>query len=96
MNDTHGKANPGSFRAVALNYDGTLAEGPVDPQVIAALDEARDRGIKIMVVTGRIYTELVQAFPGVERHVDAVVAENGAVLVCGPQHRLLTARSPRP
>ncbi|HEU5001780.1 MAG TPA: HAD hydrolase family protein [Actinomycetota bacterium] len=80
---------PGYFRAVALDYDGTLAEGPVDPRVLAALDDARERGLKIVLVTGRIFSELLEVFPGVERHVDAVVAENGAVLVCGPQHRCL-------
>ncbi|HLI56773.1 MAG TPA: HAD hydrolase family protein, partial [Actinomycetota bacterium] len=91
MNRNRTEGRPGYFRAVALDYDGTLTEGPVDPQVLAALDEARDRGLRIVLVTGRIYSELLQVFPGVERHVDAVVAENGAVLACGPWHRSLAS-----
>ncbi|HWD07794.1 MAG TPA: HAD hydrolase family protein [Actinomycetota bacterium] len=85
-----GGGPPGYFRAVALDYDGTLAEGSVSTRVLAALDTARDRGLKIVLVTGRIYAELLEVFPGVERHVDAVVAENGAVLVCGLWHRSLS------
>ena len=47
---------------------------------LAALDEARARGIKVILATGRIMSELRSAFPDVESHFDAIVAENGAVL----------------
>jgi len=69
------------FRAVAADFDGTLAEGPVAPDTLAALAEARGRGIRVILVTGRIMSELRAVFPEVDHHVDAVVAENGALVV---------------
>ncbi|HUK72384.1 MAG TPA: HAD hydrolase family protein, partial [Streptosporangiaceae bacterium] len=69
------------FRAVASDFDGTMAEGQIAPDTLAALAEARARGIRVILVTGRIMSELRAAFPEIEDHVDAVVAENGAVVV---------------
>jgi hydroxymethylpyrimidine pyrophosphatase-like HAD family hydrolase len=71
------------FHAVAVDFDGTLAESQVAPGTLAALGEARGRGIRVILVTGRIMDELRVVFADVEDHVDAVVAENGAVLI-GP------------
>src|SRR5271165_3232888 len=71
----------GYFRAVAVDYDGTLADGAVAPDTVAALAEVRARGIRVILVTGRIVNELRAVFADVEDHVDALVAENGAVLV---------------
>ena len=79
----------GYFRAVALDFDGTLADGLVAPATLAALTEARARGIRVILVTGRIMSELRAVFPEVDEHVDAVVAENGAVLVTHGGVRLL-------
>ena len=45
---------PAYFRAVATDYDGTLADGRVKPDTLAALAEARGRQIRVIVVTGRI------------------------------------------
>ena len=73
----------GYFRAVAVDYDGTLAEGPVGADTLAAVDEARALGLRVILVTGRIMDELKAVFPDVADHVDTVVAENGAV-VFGP------------
>jgi hypothetical protein len=39
---------PRYFRAVALDYDGTLAEGEVAPDTLAAIAEARARGIRVI------------------------------------------------
>jgi hydroxymethylpyrimidine pyrophosphatase-like HAD family hydrolase len=69
------------FRAVALDYDGTLAEGLIAPDTKAALAETRARGIRVIVVTGRIMSELRAIFGDVEDHVDAIVAEQGGLLV---------------
>ncbi len=70
----------GYFRAVAVDFDGTLAgDGRPDPAVLGALDEVRARGVRVLLVTGRILAELREAFPDVDDHVDAVVGENGAV-----------------
>ena len=72
---------PGWFRAVAVDFDGTLAEGgQPGADVLSSLSRARAAGVSVVLVTGRILSELRTAFPDVHAHVDAVVAENGAVL----------------
>jgi hypothetical protein len=43
----------GYFRAVALDYDGTLADSVVAPTTLAALAEARAQGGRVIPVTGR-------------------------------------------
>ncbi len=81
---------PPYFRAVAVDYDGTLAEhGTVGRDVLAAVERARQRGLRVLLVTGRVLDDLRQVFPEVDRHVDAVVAENGAVVVSPAGKRLL-------
>ena len=82
---------PAYFRAVAIDYDGTLADGQVKPETLAVLAEARARQIRVILVTGRIMSELQAVFPGALDHVDAVVAENGAVLATRAGVRLLAA-----
>lgn len=68
------------FGVLALDYDGTIArDGVLEPDVRAAIKEARGRGIVVIIVTGRILSELRKAVEGLD-FVDAVVAENGAVL----------------
>lgn len=68
------------FGVLALDYDGTIArDGALDPDVKVAITEARAHGIVVVLVTGRILSDLKQVAGGVE-FVDAVVAENGAVL----------------
>ena len=66
--------------ALALDYDGTIAEdGVLGAEMRGAIAEARASGIKVILVTGRILGEL-RRLAGDLRFVDAVVAENGAVL----------------
>jgi len=68
------------LRALALDYDGTIAQdGILNSQVRAAIGEARARGLAVVLVTGRILSDLEQA-AGDLGFVDAVIAENGAVL----------------
>lgn len=68
------------FTVLALDYDGTIArDGVLDPSVREAIAEVRARGITVAIVTGRILDELREA-AGDLRFVDAVVAENGAVI----------------
>jgi hydroxymethylpyrimidine pyrophosphatase-like HAD family hydrolase len=69
------------FRAVALDFDGTLADGRVAPDTLAAVAEVRARRIRVILVTGRIMSELRAVFPDVEDYADAVVAENGALVI---------------
>ena len=68
------------FRALATDYDGTIAhDGHVDDDTVAALQRVRDAGLQLIMVTGRELTDLFNTF----QHVDLfhrVVAENGAVL----------------
>jgi phosphoglycolate phosphatase (TIGR01487 family) len=69
-------------QALALDYDGTLtgADRP-DDAVLDAIRDVRAAGRAVILVTGRILSELRAVFPDVEREFDAVVGENGAVLV---------------
>lgn len=65
---------------LALDYDGTIATNDrPDSSVVAAIGELRGRGIKVLLVTGRILSEL-QRVAGDLRFVDGVVAENGALV----------------
>ena len=74
----------GFVHAVALDLDGTITDGDV-PSVAALheIDRLRQEGLAAVLVTGRIVTELDTAFPDLREHFDAVVAENGAVLLIG-------------
>lgn len=65
---------------LALDYDGTIAsEDALDRSVRTAIGDARTHGIKVLIVTGRSLDEL-RRVAGDLRIVDAVVAENGAVV----------------
>jgi hypothetical protein len=65
---------------IALDYDGTTAtDGVMDPRVRQAIGVARGRGIAVLLVTGRILDEL-RRVAGDLAFVDAVIAENGAVI----------------
>jgi hydroxymethylpyrimidine pyrophosphatase-like HAD family hydrolase len=68
------------FRVLALDYDGTIAQdGILEPTVKAAILDARARGIVVVLVTGKILADL-KSLVGDLSFLDAVVAENGAVL----------------
>ena len=70
-----------AIQAIAVDYDGTLTEDDhPDEDVIAAIRESRAKGQAVVLVTGRILSELRDVFPGVDAEFDAIVAENGAVL----------------
>jgi hypothetical protein len=65
---------------LALDYDGTIArDDRMDPAVRAAIADARERGITVLLVTGRILDEL-RRVAGDLHFVDGIVAENGAVV----------------
>jgi hydroxymethylpyrimidine pyrophosphatase-like HAD family hydrolase len=78
------------FSALALDYDGTIArDGCLDSDVRAAIGEVRAHRIAVVLVTGRILSEL-RKVAGALDFVDAVVAENGAVLsLSGGDSRLI-------
>src|SRR5579872_3558662 len=82
------------FGVLALDYDGTIArDGWLDPEVRMAIAEARARGIAVIIVTGRILSELKQV-AGDLQFVDGVVAENGAVLSFPNGHSRLLGNPP--
>jgi hydroxymethylpyrimidine pyrophosphatase-like HAD family hydrolase len=67
-------------RALACDYDGTLARGGrASPQALVALKALRSSGRKLILVTGRRLADLLTVLEAVDLF-DRVVAENGAVL----------------
>ena len=84
------------FRAVAIDYDGTLTDGArPTADVLEELAQVRGAaGLLLILVTGRILAELRSEFPDFEAHFDMVVAENGAVLLGDGVARALTAPVP--
>lgn len=84
------------FCVLALDYDGTIAEdGKADPNVMAALHEARARGIVPVLVTGRILEDLRRVADDLSVF-EAIVAENGAVLAFPNRRDRVLGRPPPP
>jgi len=74
------------FSVLALDYDGTIArDEALDPDVRLAITEARACGIVVVLVTGRVLSDLVRV-AGDLQFADAIVAENGAVLALPNGH----------
>jgi hydroxymethylpyrimidine pyrophosphatase-like HAD family hydrolase len=68
------------YFALATDYDGTLAhDGVVSPATVAALEQFRATGRKLILVTGRELPDLLRVFPQIDLF-DRVVAENGALI----------------
>lgn len=68
------------YRALACDYDGTLASrGVVEPATADALESVRASGRKLVLVTGRQVPDLLKLFPRADLF-DRIVAENGAVV----------------
>lgn len=83
------------FFAVATDYDGTLArDSRPDAEALEALRQLRKSGRRSIIVTGRLMSDLKTVFDELEL-VDAVVAENGAVLY-DTARRETTAIAPPP
>lgn len=82
------------FRVLALDYDGTIAEdGRVQPDVGAAIQDARAQGIAILLVTGRRLDDL-RRVAGDLTFADAVVAEGGAVVLYPESNRSFALAGP--
>ncbi|MEO8409839.1 MAG: HAD hydrolase family protein [Propionivibrio sp.] len=82
------------LRVIATDYDGTIAtDGVAGPAVREAIRKARQRGVVVVIVTGRILSELRQV-AGCLDFVDGVVAENGAVAALPNGHTVLLGRPP--
>jgi hydroxymethylpyrimidine pyrophosphatase-like HAD family hydrolase len=82
--DAHPEPRRLPHTTFALDYDGTIAQnGVLDETVRAAIGEAHSYGVRVLIVTGRIlqdFRRVAGDLPG----VDAVVAENGAILAVPP------------
>jgi hydroxymethylpyrimidine pyrophosphatase-like HAD family hydrolase len=69
------------FLALACDYDGTLAtDGVVQTTTVAALEQLRASGRRLILVTGRQFDDLAHVFQRLDLF-DRVVAENGAVVI---------------
>lgn len=83
------------FHALAVDYDGTLAEhGAVGLETLNALRRLRDTGRRLVLVTGREMEDLKHALPETALF-DRIVAENGGVL-CDPATGQERALAPPP
>jgi len=68
------------YLALCTDYDGTIAQhGLVDAPTLAALEELRASGRKLILVTGREIADLLKVFDRLDLF-ELVVAENGATL----------------
>jgi hypothetical protein len=68
------------YLALCTDYDGTLAHhGVVDKYTIAALEEFRNSGRRLIMVTGREMADLEKVFHRLDLF-ELVVAENGATI----------------
>ena len=84
------------YHVLATDYDGTLAcHGRVDEPTLAALEELRRSGRRLVLVTGRQLDDLATVFSRADLF-EYVVAENGAVLhrPATQETRLLTEAPP--
>ncbi|QEF97811.1 phosphoglycolate phosphatase [Stieleria maiorica] len=82
------------LRVIATDYDGTIAQdGVLDPAVREAIAVARKRGVMVVIVTGRILSEL-RHVAGCLDFVDGVVAENGAVVAFPNGHISVLGSAP--
>jgi hydroxymethylpyrimidine pyrophosphatase-like HAD family hydrolase len=84
------------FNVLAVDYDGTIAHhGKLHPDARTAIEEARARGIVVVLVTGRILFDL-RKVAGDLSCFDAVVAENGAVVAFPNGRTRVLGRRPSP
>jgi len=82
------------LRAIAVDYDGTIAtDGVLHPAVRESIRQARRHGVVVVIVTGRILSDL-RSVVGDLNLVDGVVAENGAVVSLPSGHAMSLAQAP--
>jgi hydroxymethylpyrimidine pyrophosphatase-like HAD family hydrolase len=80
---------------VALDYDGTTEhDGSLHPEVLRAVETLKGAGIAVLMATGRRIEHLREEVD--LRLFDAVVAENGAVLLYPESGRHAIAGRPAP
>ncbi len=84
------------YSVLAVDYDGTTAEeGVLSAEVREALEVTRAAGVTVVLVTGRVLTDLRRVARDLN-FADAVVAENGAVVTFPASGRSLRLHAPPP
>ena len=84
------------YLALACDYDGTIAEhGKVHSSTVEALQQVRNSGRRLLLVTGRELDHLRHDFPRLELF-ESVVAENGAVIYLPDSGEEITLCHPPP
>jgi len=84
-----------NFKVLACDYDGTLAsEDRIGAEALAALGQAREAGMRLVLVTGRTFFDLLRVCEPLDLF-DAVVAENGGVLY-SPATGIIREQGPPP
>lgn len=86
-----------NLRVLAVDFDGTIAfGGTLHPDAAEAIRAARAAGVIVILVTGRIMSDLDALLPQ-SSPFDVIVAENGAVLrLPGQPTAVVLGRSPDP
>jgi Cof subfamily protein (haloacid dehalogenase superfamily) len=81
------------YDAILLDLDGTLLDSndEIHARTRSALDQARERGVRVMVVTGRSVGSARPILEHLELHEPAVVF-NGAGIWCPAKSRLIEER----
>ncbi len=70
------------FQVIALDLDGTLtSRGQLSSPALDAIGDARHKGLAVVLVTGRIRAEMQAEFPHIADYFDALILEDGAVVV---------------
>lgn len=89
------------YRLLALDIDGTLlrSDKTISPRTLAAVEAARGRGVRVVLVTGRRHpaarriAEQLGEDLDLVLHNGALIVENGEVLRCLPLPRALALRA---
>ena len=82
------------YLALACDYDGTLAsDGVVASATVAALEQVRASGRRLLLITGRELADLQRSFDRVDLF-DRVVAENGGLLYRPAENREVALAPP--
>jgi hydroxymethylpyrimidine pyrophosphatase-like HAD family hydrolase len=89
------------YRLLALDIDGTLlrSDKTISPRTLAAVEAARGRGVRVVLVTGRRHPAARRIAEQLGKDLDlvlhngALIVENGEVLRCLPLSRELALRA---
>jgi hypothetical protein len=95
------RAGSPRYRLLALDIDGTLlrSDKTISPRTLAAVEAARGRGVRVVLVTGRRHPAARRIAEQLGKDLDlvlhngALIIENGEVLRCLPLPRALALRA---